>query len=82
MLNVTDVADAREAALSRRGSPRITAKDRTLLLKMLEGDELATVFKQIVAEDFGLAAALEMFGEGLAHDARDRGPESLGPEIV
>lgn len=82
MLYVTDVADAREAAMSRRGSPRITAKDRALLLKMLEGDELRSVFQQIVVEDFGPTAALEMFGEDLAHDARDPGPESLGPDIV
>ena len=48
---------------------------------MLEGDDLATVFRQIVVEEFGRTAALEMFGEDLGHDARDPGPESLGPDI-
>ena len=67
--------------MSRRGSPRITVKDRALLLKLLEGDELATVFRQIVVEEFGPTAALEMFGEDLGQDARDPGPESLNPDM-
>ena len=81
MRYVTDLADAREAAISGHGSPRITAKDRVLLLKMLEGDALATVFQQIVAEDFGPAECLEVFGDDLAHDVRDAGPESLSPDL-
>ena len=32
------------------------------LIKMVKNDELAELFRQIVIDDFGLDAALEMFG--------------------
>ena len=78
---MTDVADVQESAAGGRGSPRITAEDRALLLRMLERDELAHLFRQIVTEDFGSAAATEMFGECLSGHSQVPGAESSGLEF-
>ena len=81
--NVTDVADSREATTRGDGSPRITAKDRALLLKMLEGDELANLFREIVVEDFGPAAASELFRESdLTRRLGDAGADYSGPVLL
>ena len=82
MLRVTDLTDAREAVTSGSGSPRITSKDRVLLLEMLEGDGLATVFQQIVAEDFGPEASSDVPVEDSAHDGRDPDPGPFNSDFI
>ena len=79
---MTDVADTAGASVRGHGSLPITPEDRAVLLEMLEGDDLANLFRQIVADDFGSAAALEMFGDDPVIRAEDPRAEPPGLDIV
>ena len=82
VLDVTDVVDTETASERVHGSSRISPKDRAVLLEMLEGDDLADLFRQIVTDDFGADAALEMFGDDPTARVADPRPGPLGLDIL
>ena len=78
---MTDVAEAAEASPRVHALSGVTAKDRAVLLEMLEGDDLADLFRQIVCDDFGPDASLETFSEDPVQSVRDPQAESWGADI-
>ena len=78
VVDVTDVADAKVRAC---GSSSIAAEDRAVMLAMLAGDDLVDLFRQIVTDDFGSAAALESFGNDPAPGVEDSRADLSGLDI-